>query len=142
MQFSAGARNFSLLHIVQTGTEALPSLLSTRYQGNRSPEVKWPERETSYLSASSAEDKNGGAIRLLSHTSSWHSAETTLPVPFAGSCYNGICTSRRNFGPELCPASSVDERAETGMCRAGLISFHSRINLDILHYYSCIRGTR
>jgi hypothetical protein len=71
--FRAGARDFSLLHSVPTGSGAHPaySLLST---GAHSPGVKRPGREADHSPACSAEVKNGGAIPPLSHTSSWGGA--------------------------------------------------------------------
>jgi hypothetical protein len=42
--------------------------------GSFSPGVKQPLREADHSPPSSAQLKNGGAILLLPHTSSWHSA--------------------------------------------------------------------
>jgi hypothetical protein len=69
--FPAGTRNFSLLHIIQTGSEArqpqwVPGVVSA--------EVKRPEREANLSPPSSVEFKNGGAVTPLPHTSSKHSA--------------------------------------------------------------------
>jgi hypothetical protein len=49
------------------------SLLSNGYRG-LFPRVKQLEREADHIPPSSAEFRNGGAIRPLPHTSSWHSA--------------------------------------------------------------------
>jgi hypothetical protein len=53
---------FSLLHSVQTGTEAHPVPF---------PEVKLSRREAYSSPPSSAEFKNGGAVTPLPHTFSW-----------------------------------------------------------------------
>jgi hypothetical protein len=52
-----------------------PRLLSNRYRGLFLRAVKRPGREADHLPPSTAEDKKGGAIPPLPHTSSWHSAQ-------------------------------------------------------------------
>jgi hypothetical protein len=57
VRFPAGAGNFSLLHRVQTGSEAH----RTSYRmgtGAVSPQIKRPEREADHLPPPSAEFKN------------------------------------------------------------------------------------
>jgi hypothetical protein len=64
------ARDFSLLYSVQTS----PGAHATTYtmgRGALSPGVKRSRRETDQASPSIAEVKNGGAVPLLPHTSSW-----------------------------------------------------------------------
>jgi hypothetical protein len=63
----------TILHSTQTGSEAHPASYPVDTGGD-SPGVKRPGRETDHLSPSSAEVKNGGAIPLLPHMASWHSA--------------------------------------------------------------------
>jgi hypothetical protein len=63
VRFSAGARDFSLLHAVQTGSGA-----------HTASRLKRPGREADYLPPSTAKVKNGGDILLLRHTSSWYGA--------------------------------------------------------------------
>jgi hypothetical protein len=65
----AGPRDFSLLNSVQTGSGATqpPIQWAKRVL---SLAVKRPGREADYLSQSSAEVKNGGAILPLPHMSS------------------------------------------------------------------------
>jgi hypothetical protein len=67
-----GAKHFSLLHGVQTGSGAHPASYPTG-AGALSLGVKRPEREADYLPPSSAE-VNGGAVPPLPHTSSWRGA--------------------------------------------------------------------
>jgi hypothetical protein len=64
--FPAGAREFCLLHSVQTGSEARTGSYSMG-TGGSTPEVKRPGRETGYLPPSSAKVKNGGAMPPLIH---------------------------------------------------------------------------
>jgi hypothetical protein len=58
------ARDFSLLHSVQTRSGSNPT----------SPGVKLPGRETDHSLPYSAEFMNGGAIPPLPHASSWRGA--------------------------------------------------------------------
>jgi hypothetical protein len=59
VQFPGGARDFSLLHAVQPGTEAYPySFLITGYRGLFYLWIKRPEREAYKLPSSSIEVKN------------------------------------------------------------------------------------
>jgi hypothetical protein len=69
VRFVAEARNFPLLHSVQTdfGTHPPSCTMGT---GTLSLEVKRSERDAEYSSPSSAEAKNGGAIPPLHHRSS------------------------------------------------------------------------
>jgi hypothetical protein len=62
-------KDFSLLHSVQTGSEAHPMSI-----GAFSPAVKWPGCEADHSPPSSAEIKNGGAVSSVLHTSSWRGA--------------------------------------------------------------------
>jgi hypothetical protein len=64
VQFLAGARNFSGLHVTlyAVGTGAL------------SLGVKWPEHEGYQSPPSSAKIKNSGTMSSVPHTSSWHGA--------------------------------------------------------------------
>jgi hypothetical protein len=68
--FPAGSRFFSshCLHWLWSA----PNLLSSEYRGRFPLGLKQPGREADYLSPSSAEVKNGGAITPLPHTSSCH----------------------------------------------------------------------
>jgi hypothetical protein len=56
------------------GVGAPPSLLSIRYRGAISPEIKRLGRDTDHSHRSSSEVENGGAIPPLPHMSSRHSA--------------------------------------------------------------------
>jgi hypothetical protein len=68
----AAARDFSLLHRVQTGSRAhLASY--TMGTGVLSPGIKRQVRDINHSPPSSAEVKNCGSITPLSHTLSWHS---------------------------------------------------------------------
>jgi hypothetical protein len=69
VRFSADARGFSFLHIMQTGSGGHPSS-HTMGTGGYFERVKWPGREAERLPPSSAE-ANGGAIPLLPQMSSW-----------------------------------------------------------------------
>jgi hypothetical protein len=51
-----------------------PSLLSSEYQSEISPGIKWSGREADHSPPSFDEVKNGGAIHPLPHMSSWHRA--------------------------------------------------------------------
>jgi hypothetical protein len=58
-----------------------PNLLSSGYKGAPSPGVKRPGvKLTTHLQLVPRSGKHG-SIHLLLHTSSWRSAETTLPLP-------------------------------------------------------------
>jgi hypothetical protein len=70
VRFPRGARNFSLLCSVQTGSGVHPVPYPVGIEGSF-PTVKWSESEADHSSACSAEVKNGGVIRPLPHTSSW-----------------------------------------------------------------------
>jgi hypothetical protein len=73
VRFPARARNFVLLHSVQTGSKAhLASYpMST---GSTFPGVKRSGREADHSLPSSAKVKDGGAMPPLPHTSSWRGA--------------------------------------------------------------------
>jgi hypothetical protein len=60
---SRQGQNFFFLHNDQTDSGAHPA-----------SELKWPVREVDHSLPSSAEVKNGGAIPMLPHMSSKHSA--------------------------------------------------------------------
>jgi hypothetical protein len=62
VRFPAGARDFSLLHSVQTGSGVHAI----------SPRLERLGREADHSPPSSAEVKNGGAIPPLPHMSSWY----------------------------------------------------------------------
>jgi hypothetical protein len=66
-RFSAGVRDFSLFHIVQTGSGAQSYPMRI---GALSPGVERPGREADHSHPSSAVVKNDEAIRLP-RTSSW-----------------------------------------------------------------------
>jgi hypothetical protein len=68
------ARDFSLLHSVQTDYGAHSTSYAMGTGGGLSPGVKRISHEAHHSPPSSAEVKNRGAIPPLSHTSSWHSA--------------------------------------------------------------------
>jgi hypothetical protein len=63
------ARDFSLLHNIQTGSGAHPASY-TIGTGGSFPGGMRPGRETDHSPSSSAEVRNGGAIPPLPHTSS------------------------------------------------------------------------
>jgi hypothetical protein len=71
--FPAGARNYSHLHSVQTGSGAHPASYSIGTKAI-SPQVKRPRHEEDHSPPSSIEVNTGGAIPTLPHTPSWHSA--------------------------------------------------------------------
>jgi hypothetical protein len=73
VQFPAEARDFSVLHTVQTGSGAH---LAFCRMGLRalSPGIKWPGHEADNSPPSSAEVENGGALPPLPYMPSWHSA--------------------------------------------------------------------
>jgi hypothetical protein len=64
VRFFAGARDFSLLHSVQTGSGVHPASYPNGTVGF-SPGVKRQGREADHSPPSSAEVKNGGAIPPL-----------------------------------------------------------------------------
>jgi hypothetical protein len=64
IQFMAGARDFSLLHRIQTGLGAHPASYYC-VPGVVSPGVKWLGREADHSPLSSIKVKHGGAIPLL-----------------------------------------------------------------------------
>jgi hypothetical protein len=66
---SRQGQEISLLHCVQTGSGAHPSS-QPMGTGGSFPKVKRQEREADHSPPSSAEVKNGGAIRPLPHMSS------------------------------------------------------------------------
>jgi hypothetical protein len=68
VRFPAGAIDFSLLHVVQTGSGADPASYPMG-TGALSPGVRRPGREADHSSLSNAEVKNNGAIPPLPHTS-------------------------------------------------------------------------
>jgi hypothetical protein len=71
VRFPAGARDFSILHSVHTGSGAHPASYP---MGDLSLGVKRPGRETNHSYLPDAEVKNGGDIRQFPHMSSWLSA--------------------------------------------------------------------
>jgi hypothetical protein len=73
VKFLARARDFSLLHSIQTGSRADPAFYATD-TGTLSLVVVWQRCEAAHSSASITKAKNGGAILSLSHTPLWHSA--------------------------------------------------------------------
>jgi hypothetical protein len=64
VRFPAGVRDFSLLHSIQTSSEAHPSYYPVGTRGSF-PGVKWPGREADNLLPTNAKVKNGGAIPPL-----------------------------------------------------------------------------
>jgi hypothetical protein len=74
IRFLAEARDFSLLHIVHTGSGAHPAFCTVG-TGDCFLGVKQPERVAYHSPPSSAEVKNGGAVHPLPHTCSGHNAE-------------------------------------------------------------------
>jgi hypothetical protein len=68
VQFPTRARDFSLLHSVQTGSAAH----TASYPMGTG--IKRPRCEAGHSPPASAEVENGGAIPPLPHMSSWHSA--------------------------------------------------------------------
>jgi hypothetical protein len=68
-RFPTGAREFSLLHTVQTAAGAHPTSYSVG-AGALSPGVNRPECEAGHSPATIAEVKNAGTIPPLSHISS------------------------------------------------------------------------
>jgi hypothetical protein len=70
VKFLAGARDFSLLHSIQTGSgdHPAPYPIST---GAPFLELKWPGHEADHLRPSSAEVKNVGTILPPPPMSSW-----------------------------------------------------------------------
>jgi hypothetical protein len=68
-----GARDFTLLHSVETGSGAHPSSLPVAI-GSPSPGVKQPQREADTSPPSSSEVRTGGATPPLPDTSSWRGA--------------------------------------------------------------------
>jgi hypothetical protein len=68
VQFPAGVTDFSLFHSVQVGPGAHPASYPMVMRVSL-PYLKRPEREADHSPPSSAEVKNGEAVRPLSHTS-------------------------------------------------------------------------
>jgi hypothetical protein len=66
--FQAGARDFSLLHSIKTGSGAHPASYLMDNAGS------FPRPEANHSPPSSAEIKNDGTIHPLPHTSSWRGA--------------------------------------------------------------------
>jgi hypothetical protein len=73
VRFLAGARYFSLLHSVQTGSGAHPASYPIGSRGAL-PGAKRPGREADHSSPTSAEVKDGGAIPPVPYISSWRGA--------------------------------------------------------------------
>jgi hypothetical protein len=73
VRFPAGARDFSLLHSMQTGSGVHPASYPVGTEGSF-PGVMRPGREAHHSLPSNAEFKNGGAIPQLPHASSWRGA--------------------------------------------------------------------
>jgi hypothetical protein len=71
-RFPARTRVFSLLHSVHTGSRAHPASYPMG-TGALSLEIKLAGREADHSSPYSVEVKNGGAMPLLPHMSSWNS---------------------------------------------------------------------
>jgi hypothetical protein len=70
IRFPAGARDFSLLHSIQTASEAHPNFYSMG-TGGLFPGSRRLWHETDHTFPSSVEVKNGGSIPSFPHTSSW-----------------------------------------------------------------------
>jgi hypothetical protein len=81
-RFSAGTRDFSLLHSVRTGSGA--HLASYPIEEACSLRVKRPGREAERSPRPDSENKNGRAIFPHPLTSSWRGASTgtILPLPY------------------------------------------------------------
>jgi hypothetical protein len=73
VQFSVGARDFSLVHGIQTSSGAYLAS-SPMGTGGSFPGHKVAWSETDHLPFPSAEVKSGGAVRQLHSMSSWHGA--------------------------------------------------------------------
>jgi hypothetical protein len=73
VRFPEGAKDFSIIHSVQTGSEANPASYSMGTKGSV-PGVKQSRREADHSPRSTAEVKNEGAIPPLPHVSSRHNA--------------------------------------------------------------------
>jgi hypothetical protein len=71
--FHGRARDFSVLHSIQTGSGAHPSSYSLD-TGECFHGIKWPGHKADHSSPSGAEVKNGGAVPPLTHIFPWHSA--------------------------------------------------------------------
>jgi hypothetical protein len=69
VRFLSGAKDFTLLHFVQTGSKAHPASYSLGTEDFFTG-VKLPGHETEHSPPSSAVIKNGGAIPPLSYTHS------------------------------------------------------------------------
>jgi hypothetical protein len=63
--FPAGARDFSVLHSVQTGSEAHPASYTMSTGASFPVWVKWLGHEAGHSPSPSAKVKNGGAIFQL-----------------------------------------------------------------------------
>jgi hypothetical protein len=74
----------------------LTSLLLNGFHKLSSPEVKRPVWEAEHSPPSSAEVKNGGAIPLLPHTSSWHRLGKSR------ACFDAVAPAR-NRTPTIQP---------------------------------------
>jgi hypothetical protein len=70
VRFPVGARDFSLLHSVQTGSGARPPSYPMGTRGFF-PATKRLGHEVNHSPLSIAEANNGGATPLLLHMSSW-----------------------------------------------------------------------
>jgi hypothetical protein len=84
VQFPAEAKDFSLLHSVQTSFGAHPAFYNAGSSGSFPMGVKWQGYEADHSSPSIAEVKNGVAILPLPDTSSWDSAQSSIgnTLPF------------------------------------------------------------
>jgi hypothetical protein len=72
VRFSAGAKELSLLHSIQTGSGAHPASYPMG-TGGFFPGLKQPGCEYHHAPPCSADVMNGGAIPPLPHISSWKS---------------------------------------------------------------------
>jgi hypothetical protein len=105
VRFLGGARDFSLLHSVQTGSRAHPVSYPVG-TGALSSEVNRPGRETHHSPPSGAEVKNGGAIPPLPirlHGVVLNYTGTTLPLPYnvSARCENSERTDHYPNGGRL-----------------------------------------
>jgi hypothetical protein len=73
VRFSAGARDFSVLHSVHTGSGDHPASYRVG-AGALYPGVKRPGREADHSPSPSDEVENGGSIPPLPNVSSWRDA--------------------------------------------------------------------
>jgi hypothetical protein len=112
VRFPAGARNVSLLPIVQTGSRVHPA----SYQISRG--VKRPEREANHSPPFSDEIVVGGAVPPLSRIYSWRSASlnnTKTNLPYR--TFNYISVFSSVFEVMCQNAFNVTESKKTGFSK-------------------------